>query len=64
MVHISSKALTLEEFLKLPETKPACEYIIPNQQLELYQDDRLIVLDGIDLQLTAEQIFSWLKMSS
>ncbi|GEM_PF-2139450 len=27
MVEISSKALTLEEFLKVPETKPACEYI-------------------------------------
>lgn len=27
MVQISSKSLTLEEFLKLPETKPAREYI-------------------------------------
>lgn len=37
---------------------------LPNQQPELYQEsERLIVLDGIDLQLTAEQIFSWLKMS-
>ena len=27
MVQISSKSLTLEEFLKLPETKPASEYI-------------------------------------
>jgi Uma2 family endonuclease len=38
---------------------------LPNQQPELYQEsDRLRVLDGINLQLTAEQIFSWLKMSS
>ena len=27
MVQITSKSLTLEEFLKLPETKPASEYI-------------------------------------
>mgnify|MGYP002777021227 FL=1 len=27
MVQIPSKSLTLEEFLKLPETKPASEYI-------------------------------------
>lgn len=27
MVQTPSQALTLEEFLKLPETKPACEYI-------------------------------------
>ena len=27
MVQTSSKSLTLEEFLKLPETKPASEYI-------------------------------------
>ena len=27
MLQISSKTLTLEEFLKLPETKPASEYI-------------------------------------
>jgi Uma2 family endonuclease len=27
MVQVSSKRITLGEFLKLPETKPACEYI-------------------------------------
>ena len=27
MVQIPAKSLTLEEFLKLPETKPASEYI-------------------------------------
>ncbi|MFE1748341.1 Uma2 family endonuclease [Coleofasciculus sp. H7-2] len=38
---------------------------LPNQQPELYQgSDRLAVLDGIDLELTAEQIFGWLRMRS
>lgn len=27
MVQVSGKSFTLEEFLKLPETKPASEYI-------------------------------------
>ncbi|NEQ87676.1 MAG: Uma2 family endonuclease [Moorea sp. SIO2I5] len=35
---------------------------IPNQQPELCQvSDSLVVLDGIDLQLTAEEIFGWLN---
>ncbi|MBD1881059.1 MULTISPECIES: Uma2 family endonuclease [unclassified Coleofasciculus] len=38
---------------------------LPNQQPELCQgSDRLAVLDGIDLELTAEQIFDWLRMRS
>ena len=38
---------------------------LPNQQPELYQGShRLAVLDGIDLELTAEQIFGWLRMGS
>ena len=38
---------------------------LPNQQPELHQgDNRLTVLDGIKLQLTAEQVFGWLKMRS
>lgn len=38
---------------------------LPNQQPELHQgDNRLVVLDGIDLQLTAAQLFGWLKMRS
>jgi Uma2 family endonuclease len=38
---------------------------LPNQQPELCQGrDRLAVLDDIDLQLTAEQIFNWLRMGS
>lgn len=38
---------------------------LPNQQPELCQgSDRLAVLDSIPLQLTAEQIFGWLKMRS
>ena len=36
---------------------------LPNQQPQLYQgSDRLLVLDSIDLILSAEQIFNWLKM--
>ena len=36
---------------------------LPNRQPELFQGNELLtVLDGIDLQLTAEQIFNWLKM--
>jgi Uma2 family endonuclease len=35
----------------------------PNQQPELrYGQDTLIVLEGIDLTLTVEHIFGWLKM--
>lgn len=37
---------------------------LPNQQPELCQgSDRLVVLDGVDLQLTAEQLFAWLRMN-
>ncbi len=36
----------------------------PNKQPELYQgSDRLRVLDGVELELTAKQIFEWLKMA-
>jgi len=35
----------------------------PNQQPELFTgSDKLTVLDGIDIQLTAEEVFGWLKM--
>lgn len=37
----------------------------PQQQPELYQSsDRLAVLDEIELVLTPEQVFNWLKMGS
>lgn len=36
----------------------------PNQQPELRQGkDELIVLDGMELNLTVEQVFDWLKMN-
>ncbi len=36
----------------------------PQQQPELYwQNDKLVVLKGIELDLTAQQVFDWLKMS-
>ena len=38
---------------------------LPNQQPQLFKgSDKLTVLDGIDLELTAEQVFAWLKMKS
>ena len=38
---------------------------LPNQQPELCQgSDNLTILDTIHLQLTAEQIFNWLRMES
>lgn len=37
---------------------------LPNQQPQLYQgSDRLLILDNINLLLSAEQIFNWLKMA-
>lgn len=38
--------------------------IFPGQQVEIFQGaTQLPVIDGIPLQLTAEQIFSWLTFS-
>ncbi len=37
----------------------------PHQQPEFcHREDRLIILDGVDLELTVEQVFSWLKMKA
>ncbi|MBD1937045.1 Uma2 family endonuclease [Microcoleus sp. FACHB-68] len=37
---------------------------LPNQQPQLCRgSDQLVVLDGIDLLLTAEQVFGWLRMA-
>jgi Uma2 family endonuclease len=37
----------------------------PQQQPELFhQDDKLTILEEIDLELTAKQIFGWLKMKT
>ena len=37
----------------------------PQQQPELFhQEDKLVVLEGVDLDLTAEQLFSWLRMKA
>lgn len=37
----------------------------PQQQPELlHQDDQLVVLEGVELDLTAKQVFSWLKMKT
>ncbi|ACB49383.1 hypothetical protein cce_0031 [Crocosphaera subtropica ATCC 51142] len=44
-------ANSLEEFLKLPETKPVCEYINGN-------DDHLPILNGLELELSTNEIFA------
>ena len=37
----------------------------PQQQLELFcQEDRLLVLEGVELALTAKQLFRWLNMKA
>jgi Uma2 family endonuclease len=37
----------------------------PQQQPELLrQEDKLVVLEGVELDLTAKQVFSWLKMKA
>ena len=54
MTAVTTQPLTLEEFLKLPET---------NQQPVLLQgDDSLPVLPEIELAPTVNQVFVWLKM--
>uniref|UniRef100_B8HLK6 Putative restriction endonuclease domain-containing protein n=1 Tax=Cyanothece sp. (strain PCC 7425 / ATCC 29141) TaxID=395961 RepID=B8HLK6_CYAP4 len=36
---------------------------LPQQQPELFhREDRLVVLDDIELELTVDQVFSWLRM--
>ncbi len=38
---------------------------LPNRQPKLFKgSDKLTVLDGIDLELTAEEVFGWLKMKN
>lgn len=38
---------------------------LPDRQPKLFKgSDKLTVLDGIDLELTAEEVFGWLKMAS
>jgi len=37
----------------------------PQRQPELlHQEDKLLVLEGVELELTAKQVFSWLKMKA
>lgn len=50
------------EWLIDPDDRSVLTFL-PNQQPELCQgSDLLAVLNGVDLQLIVEQIFSWLKM--
>jgi len=37
----------------------------PQQQPELFhQEDKLVILEGVELEVTAKQIFGWLKMKA
>ncbi|MFN6538100.1 MAG: Uma2 family endonuclease [Nostoc sp. EkiNYC01] len=37
--------------------------VFPGQRVELYEDaDKLPILEGIELELTAEQVFGWLSL--
>ncbi|KAM3105795.1 Uma2 family endonuclease [Phormidesmis sp. 146-33] len=55
MVQTSAKTITLEEFLKLPETKPASEYIdgeiiqkpMPQGEHSVIQSDLLSAIDAV-----------------
>ena len=58
MVQTIEKKLTLKEFLQLPETKPASEYIEEG-------NDKLSIPDFLpELNLTVGEIFNWLKYSN
>ncbi|MBW4559805.1 MAG: Uma2 family endonuclease [Mojavia pulchra JT2-VF2] len=38
--------------------------VFPGQRVELYEDaDKLPILEGIELELTVEQVFGWLSLS-
>ncbi|MEQ8963998.1 MAG: hypothetical protein RLP02_39875 [Coleofasciculus sp. C2-GNP5-27] len=76
MTATTTQSITLSEFLQLPETKPAREYIngeiiqkpilvfLTQQQPVLLQgEDSLPALSEIELTLTVNQVFSWLKMN-
>ncbi|MEQ8995484.1 MAG: hypothetical protein RID53_03140 [Coleofasciculus sp. B1-GNL1-01] len=76
MTATTTQSITLSEFLQLPETKPAREYIngeiiqkpilvfLTQQQPVLLQgEESLPALSEIELTLTVNQVFSWLKMN-
>ena len=61
ILHCLSHGCQLE-WLVDPDDKSILIFL-PNQQPELFTgSDKLTVLDGIDIQLTAEEVFAWLKM--
>ncbi len=75
-MNIATQPLTLEKFLNLPETKPASEFInqeilqkpMPQGEHSLIQIElcetinRVVKPQKIALELTVEQVFSWLKL--
>ncbi len=65
MIQAATPTLTLEEFLELPETKPATVLIVfPEQRVQLLREDAsLPILPGIELALTVNQVFSWLAFA-
>ncbi|MDZ8109725.1 MAG: hypothetical protein RM338_29440 [Nostoc sp. DedQUE12a] len=36
--------------------------VLHQQPVFCHKNDKLTVIDGVDLELTVEQVFSWLKM--
>lgn len=54
----------LDDLLKLPETESILAIFL-GQRVEIFTGaTQLPVLDAIQLELTVEQVFSWLKFSS
>lgn len=61
LLHCSKKGTQLSWLIN-PDDE-AILVVFPEQKIELYQgDNKLPVLEGIDLILTAENIFDWLKL--
>jgi Uma2 family endonuclease len=61
LLHCSKKGTELSWLIN-PDDK-AILAVFPEQKIELYQGDTTLpVLDGIELMLTTENIFNWLKL--
>lgn len=45
-----------------PDDRSALVFQPHQQPVFCHKNDKLTVIDGVDLELTVEQVFSWLKM--
>lgn len=69
MVQTSSKSLTLEEFLKLPETKPASEYVngqiiqkpMPQGEHSTIQGELIIAINAVVKPQKVARVFPELR---